>query len=143
VPLTGRPVRELLIQTGRIDDRALHDGVPPEPMMIWLKFLAREAREQTAWARQHLCNQAVTWQFDTAVGLKYVAQFLAAPAFETPPCGVRLRCAASDGVVPPAHAVRQAIVLREDEGIFGDGAFRVLRALAAQVGRVMETAAGR
>jgi hypothetical protein len=67
--------RHLMFCTGRVDQLSSHDGVPPEPMAIFMKWLVREAREQTRWAQRHLRGTTVTWQFDSADGLKYALHF--------------------------------------------------------------------
>jgi hypothetical protein len=71
-------VGRMLIQTGRIDFADAHDGMPPEPMMIFMKWLAREHNEQTAWARKELAGRSVIWQFDTTEGQKYATLYEAA-----------------------------------------------------------------
>lgn len=74
------------MKTGRIDNLEPHTGLPAEPMMILMKMLAREVREETAWARRHLEGVAVTWQFETAGGLRYATLFDAPTgAIATPP----------------------------------------------------------
>ena len=76
LPAEDEPAqRVLMINSGRIDRRGAHDGVPPEPMAIFMKWLTRERREDTRWARRHLADTTVIWQFDTADGLKYATQF--------------------------------------------------------------------
>jgi len=56
---TGRGCcRHLMICTGRIDQRSSHDGVPPEPMTIFMKCLVREVRERTRWAARFLRDTA-------------------------------------------------------------------------------------
>ena len=42
-----RPHPVLLITSGRVDQCGRHDGVPPEPMAIFMRWLARERRENT------------------------------------------------------------------------------------------------
>ena len=80
VPADAASGRHLIVATGRIDNCAIHDGVPPEPMMIFMKWLAREVREQTDWAREYLSGLRVIWQFDAADGRKYAANYDAADA---------------------------------------------------------------
>lgn len=116
-----QPRRQVLLRTGRIDQLDVHDGLPPEPMMIFMKWLAREAREETAWARRHLAGQTVVWQFDAADGLKYALNYDAAEARDgRRPTVVQLRLpqlGGPDAPVPADHVLE----LEEDEGIFGDG----------------------
>src|SRR5262249_38334954 len=88
---TKQPNRPALIQTGRIDLCDSHDGLPPEPMMIFMKWLTREWNEQTAWAASHLRGQHITWQFDTADGSKYATLYHAAVPDSSPPRVLSLR----------------------------------------------------
>jgi hypothetical protein len=128
--LGGSPARHLLVRTGRIDQRDPHDGLPAEPLMIFMKWLAREACERTSWARQHLTRQSITWQFDTAEGLKYAVQFDAATEFP----GVRtdiLRTRfepASDAASEPG-----TLTLAADEGLHGDAALELQEALTRRL----------
>jgi len=78
-PIAGR---HLLIRSGRIDGRELHDGLAPEAMMIFMKWLAREARQRSAWAQRNLADLRVTWECETAAGLRYAMMFDAAPALD-------------------------------------------------------------
>ncbi len=117
VPDDAPPTRHTMITTGRIDTVAEHDGLPPEPLAIFMKFLAREWREQTDWARQHLCGHVVTWQFDTAAGLKYASNYLSAePIAHLTPQLVPVR--KDLGVDPPPAPT--AARLAGTEGLFGD-----------------------
>jgi hypothetical protein len=110
------PIRRIMFCTGRMDALDAHDGLPPEPMMIFMKGLAREARERTAWARQYLDGTSVTWQFDTADGLKYAANYEAAQGRDDSNV-VSLRL----GDPPPAPPLEEwGIVLADDEGLHGD-----------------------
>lgn len=70
----------IVIDTGRIDAADWHDGLPAEPMIVFMRWLAREAREQTAWYRENIGGRRVTWQFETAQGRQYVSQFPSAGA---------------------------------------------------------------
>jgi hypothetical protein len=138
----GHARRRMLIQTGRIDRADAHTGLPAEPLLIFMKWLAREIREQTAWARRYLADQTVTWRFSTHTGLKYAVQFDAA----TPPQTVSTttRCV----VTPPRRphhrtsdeTVEHVIVCEEDEGLFGDGALEFQDALTARLRDVIEAA---
>lgn len=127
-PSVARPKRHLVIRTGRIDNLDAHDGLPAEPMAIFMKWLAREAREQTAWAQTHLARQIVTWQFDTASGLKYAANFDAADACDVPPTVVRVRLGAAGS----------AVQLPDDEGLHGDGSIEFQERLACRLQRLIE-----
>ncbi|MEP0846134.1 MAG: hypothetical protein HRF50_04840 [Phycisphaerae bacterium] len=85
--------RRLVLRSGRIDRCAVHDGVPPEPMMILMKSFAREVAERTPWAVRHLCDSTLVWQFDTAEGLRYAVHYDSAETLgPTPEAGcLRLR----------------------------------------------------
>jgi hypothetical protein len=130
-------VRTVLIRSGRIDNLAPHGGLPPEPMMIAMKQLAREAREATAWAQRHLAGVNVVWQFDTAAGLRYTLNY---PSAEASACGgmrsFRLRSGncARDSAGPD----ETMIALEEDEGIFGDGSLDYLKNLMGRIRRWIE-----
>jgi hypothetical protein len=116
----------VFIRTGRIDQRDPHDGLPAEPLMIFMKWLAREAREQTPWAQRHLNHQAVTWQFDTAEGLKYAVQYDAASDFTGVPTEVvHMRL----GTSGDAASDSATIVFSQDEGLHGDGALEFQESL--------------
>jgi hypothetical protein len=133
--LGRRPARQLLICTGRIDQWDSHDGVPAEPLMIFMKWLAREVCEQTPWARKHLEDQSVTWQFDTAEGLKYAVQYEAARAFPGVPTEtVRVRfVGAGEAADTPG-----TLALVADEGLHGDGAFEMQQALTSRLRALIE-----
>jgi hypothetical protein len=136
--------RTLLIRTGRIDDLALHDGLPPEPLVILMKMLAREAREQTLWARRYLAKLTVIWQFDAAVGLRYAANYASA----VPELGgvlreVRLGRGASSAFVRGGHPRGWQAVeyFAHDEGIFGDASLEYQSRLGGRVRAWVERAA--
>src|SRR5262249_22444355 len=112
-----RPPRTLLVQTGRIDLRDAHDGVPPEPMMIFMKWLTREWNEQTAWARAHLSGRRIVWQFDTADGSKYATLYHAAYSL---------------GQSGPPHRL-QADSIPVPLGILGDGSHEYQVALTERI----------
>jgi hypothetical protein len=134
MPVAERITRHVMLCSGRIDPLAVHDGLPPEPMMILMKWLAREVREQTAWARQYLRGTAVTWQFDTAGGLKYAANYTAAlsqPAPEVVPIRLRMPRSADEAGNGPT------IVLSDDEGLHGDRALAFQDTLIRHVRRVL------
>lgn len=136
--------RHIVLRTGRIDSAGLHDGVPPEPMMIFMKWLSREWREQTPWAKRHLRNTVVTWQFETALGARYAFGYGSA---ETLPGGrsrevvlrmrpedVKTGVAAEEGVSGGA----EALVFSRDEGVFGDEAIDFQASLSARLRGVIQ-----
>jgi hypothetical protein len=121
-PGTGR---HLMICSGRIDQHAVHDGVPPEPMAIFIKSLAREVRERTRWACRFLSDTTVSWQFDTAAGLKYALHYdsAASPAGHAPQALLILRAAGSSRGDQAVHVSRSTPItwsVPADAGIFGD-----------------------
>jgi len=139
----GQVVRHVLVDTGRIDAVGLHDGLPPEPMMIFMKWLAREARERTDWAGRQLAGQSVTWRFETADGLKYAANYDQAPPPTAPPPEVRLRmtgagCGTSAGVAVDGVGVARL----GDEGLYGDGSLDFQEALTAHLRQAIGQSAG-
>ncbi|MGE3181562.1 MAG: hypothetical protein AB7N71_08025, partial [Phycisphaerae bacterium] len=107
--------RSLTIETGRIDLLDAHDGIPPEAMMLAMKWLAREARERTPWFQEHLVRTDVVWRFSAKGAGKYVTHFHAAAC-------------------PPADQKQDVLRLRTEPsregdvtlpvvtGFFGDGA---------------------
>ncbi|MFN0135311.1 MAG: hypothetical protein ACKVS9_04245 [Phycisphaerae bacterium] len=108
--------RHVMFRTGRIDAGSLHDGLPAEPMMIFMRRLSREVRERTAWARENLRDVTVTWQFETTSGQKYCVAYdsaaeLAARRFE----------ATEAYVIRGGGAPDADIAIAADEGILGDG----------------------
>lgn len=143
-PLSGTAAdRHLLIQTGRIDHADTHDGVAPEPMVIFMKWLAREWRERTSWAVKHLATTRVTWQFDAAEGLRYATQFQAAPT-QAPGALRTLRIRAAAASAATRDHAADSVLLKTDARVFGDGSLelqaeltRVLRRwiVASDVGR--------
>lgn len=78
LPAVERERRRLVLRAGSIDAGAIADGVPAEPLMILMKWLAREARERTAFARRALADTSVVWQFETRDGARYAGLFHAA-----------------------------------------------------------------
>ncbi len=138
---TGTARRHLVIRTGRMDGLDVHDGLPPEPMVIFLKTLVREQRDQTPWAARHLANQTVTWQFDTADGLKYAANFdaadeLDANQLEISEAVVRLRMATNES--PAAGAQSSVITLPTDEGLHGDRSLQLQNLLTRRLRKLIE-----
>lgn len=139
-PTQKTPAREtLLIRTGRIDQLDRHDGVPPEPMIIFFKQLAREWREQTAWARRHLSGRTIVWQFDSADGLKYVADYDSAATLGDGP--TRVVPVRAGGPSRSGGRVRTGeIVLPADDGLFGDGSFDYQETLVERLIAAIERA---
>lgn len=137
-PADGSPVRRrLVIRTGRIDNCDAHDGVPPEPMIIFMKFLAREARERTSWARRVLGGVEVTWQFDTLAGLRYALHYTAA---DSPPRKPR-------AVVDVSWSDRSSsgpggIRVSTKVGVFGDGSHEAQRELSVALRAWIQRSAG-
>ena len=123
---SGTPRRVFIVRTGRADQKSMHTGLPPEPVIVFVKALGREIREATAWARRYLADAAFIWQFDTADGLRYATHFdAAAPVKDAEVHELRLSLegdrilAAADGGSP------RVVSEHGDGGIFGDGAFEV------------------
>ncbi len=139
----ARPTCSIVLSTGRIDNLDAHDGLPPEPMMIFMKWLAREVRDGTPWARRHLAGKVVTWRFETADGLKYAANYDAtgSPAGAPRPAArlVRLRLA-SPAAAEPAAGSPPPITLADDEGLHGDGSLRFQDTLTGLLRREIEAA---
>ncbi len=143
----GPPRRHLLIQTGRVDRGGAHNGWPAEPLLIFCKWLARQAATGSPWALRNLRQVATTWQFDTADGLRYAAMF---PAFPGEPAGVgegvhvrfagqqEVRgCSAIVDALPGGDGGALEFDLRRDLGVFGDGSIafqsRLQRALTSRI----------
>ena len=126
--------RQTMIRTGRIDVTGVHDGVPPEPMTIFMKWLAREVREGTEWARRHMAGHAVTWQFDARDGIKYAANFDSAAVLgDRPARTVCVRMGAAREGDPEG-----TLVLAEDEGLFGDASLAFQAELTRRLRGVIE-----
>lgn len=129
VAAPGEPCRrQVIIRTGRADRAGVHDGLPPEAMVIFMKWLSRELREGTRWAREALAGLQVTWQFDTTAGLRNVVSYRSAAgmADQLPTKSLRLYTpplpgAALDPVAEPLTPVER-IAVPYDVGIYGDGA---------------------
>ncbi len=153
---TSPAAQTLFIRTGRIDALDPHDGAPPEPLVIFMKNLAREVREQTRWARRYLHNTTVIWQFDTADGLRYALAYDSAAGLGPahPARTLRLRAAhsASEGPCwklrrstgntrPGAPATRPHEVhatVPASAGIFGDRSLEYQAALTLLLRRWIE-----
>ena len=81
----------------------------------------------------------MTWQFDSAEGLRYATQFDAADvASDVKPEVVRVRLAEDESSV---DATGDVITLPGDEGLHGDGALALQDTLARHLRRVLEGAA--
>ena len=125
----GGTGRAIMFRTGRIDSRDVHDGIAPEPMIIFMKMLAREARERTAWARRHLHDLTVIWQFDSAVGVRYAANYASAAWLGS--VNPRVVSLTRTRQSSPASALSNGSVevIADDEGLLGDGSFEFQRRL--------------
>jgi hypothetical protein len=133
-PAEEPPRVHVMFKTGRIDAVDPHDGFPPEPLAIYMKWLAREARENTRWARKHLSDKLVTWQFDTCDGLKYAANFDAPPPYAAKsPKITRLRLDLAGDPTDPN-------VFTYDEGLYGDHALQFQADLTKRLTRLIERA---
>jgi hypothetical protein len=141
LPAAGVPRRQLVLKTGRIDTLAVHDGLPPEPLMILMKWLAREVREQTAWAQQHLADTTVIWQFDAAEGIRFACNYDAAEASALPTTLLRLRLEQPRALDPgrarqgAIAAAPDAFIFETDEGLHGDRSLEFQDELTKQVCR--------
>ena len=138
--------RTLLICTGRIDNLTTHRGLPPEPMIIFMKMLARAMRERSAWAERYLRDLTVIWQFDSAAGLRYAANYASAgPVLQGTQKIITLQCAPGDAAennideqIPNSSAGGIVEIIREDEGIYGDGALEYQARLNTRLRRLIE-----
>ena len=149
-PATRPPRRMLMVRTGRIDMLDTHAGVAAEPMLIFMKWLAREWREQTRWARRYLANNRIVWQFDTADGLRYALAYESAQrlldARATRTLYLRTDALPSDA---PCWRLRRTSPTRctatvpADAGIFGDRSLEFQESLTALLRRWIERPAGR
>lgn len=142
--LPGSPTakRHCVFHTGRIDTAESHDGLPPEPLMIFMRWLAREQREQTAWARRHLGDLVVTWQFDVHHATKYATNFGSARALPPPTDSHAVRFAAATSSTRKAEARSlPTITLPHDEGLLGDGSLAVQDTLTKALRKAIEQAA--
>ncbi len=127
--------RSLLIQTGRIDRLPGATSFPPEAMMSLMKLFARERRDATAWADEHLGAATIVWQFDMAGESQYRHVFdSAAPlAVHRPPRVLAL----VDGELgrAPAATIEGARSVHIDvpHGVLGDGSFDYQRELLSAI----------
>lgn len=134
-PATGAGSRHIVLRTGRIDTLEPHDGLPPEPMMILVRWLARESAEQTAWARRALNRTTVTWQFDTADGLRYATHFRSAGELGEH-ADTRTFCLCS--IEASAGAGNDVIAIPRPLGVDGDGSLDYQAYLTAIVRGLLE-----
>lgn len=121
-PARNGPPRHFVIRTGRIDQCEQHDGVPPEPLMILMRQLARDWQEQTDWAQRHLKNARVSWQFEAADGVRYGVLFHAGDPAVAPSATLTVRTrddARAVGNVRRAGG-RAELHVPASVGIFGD-----------------------
>ncbi len=160
----GLATRHVIFRTGRSDCVDVHDGLAPEPLMIFMKWLAREAREDTPWARRHLARCAVTWQFNINDGIKYAVNYDAAapPAVSTPevvhlrtapnklagesgrparPRSATAHTAAASQQCGAARGPALTITSPHDEGLHGDRSLEFQDWLTKRLRRVIEQGA--
>lgn len=135
---TPNAQRHLLIETGRIDLRERHDGVPPEPLMIVMRWLERRHREQAPWTQRRLARCAVTWCYTSAAGRKYATMYSAAAPTAAPTHYLRIRMGTSDRIEQGDGISR--VTLRDDVGILGDGSLGFVERLMAIVTDAIESA---
>jgi len=135
----------LLICTGRIDQRDSHDGMPAEPMVIFMKWLAREARQRTAWAERFLAGRTVIWQFDSAEGLKYALHYESAAGVvpERPARTLILRPGRQKNADagPPSASPLEVMQLPDSVGVLGDASVEYQAELTRRLSRWIEQAA--
>jgi hypothetical protein len=119
--LDGHADCHLTVSTGRIDNHSPGSGLAPESLAIFMKWLAREARERTAWAVRALARRSITLQFDTAAGLRYAHTYPAAPAPGALGAErhVQLRCTPAAGGRNSPGA--RDLCVPDDTGLFGEG----------------------
>ncbi|MBN2446288.1 MAG: hypothetical protein JXO22_06165 [Phycisphaerae bacterium] len=142
-PSSGAAERHVLIQTGRSDQCGAHDGLPPEPMVIFMKMLARDAADGTAWGRRHLAQTRVTWQFDTAAGLRNIVTFLSAAPIMSGPAVETMRLIASpDARAKTAGdsgtATARTIRFSDSPGLHGDGSLEYQDRLTRRLRKLVE-----
>lgn len=126
------PWPHLLIRTGRIDTLAPHDAMPPEPMMLLMKTLARWRVERAGKLPAALARLGLVWQFDSAAGLKYAVGFRSAGELFAPQPERALEIRVEDGD-PRGGARGDVLGMNVDVGLFGDGALAVVRRLLREV----------
>lgn len=133
----------LVLSTGRIDHEGLHDGVPPEPMIIFMKMRARDVREHAPWAARYLRDLTVIWQFDTATGQRYALNYQSAAWFGGTARVVRLRRAGTDSSGEPGaeRAGVSVSLITDDEGMLGDGSLEYQARLDARLRGLIEQCA--
>jgi len=119
------PSKELIIDTGRIDRASAHDGLPPEPMMLFMRRLARRWNEREDWAVRILSGLRIRWRFESAAGLVYSPLFDAAEAETGQSMVVRLRT--GDGWRTTTSRKGDAgpsITVPRSTGFLGDGSIQ-------------------
>ncbi|MFO0837216.1 MAG: hypothetical protein U1D55_01725 [Phycisphaerae bacterium] len=136
LPALGGPARRhVLVRSGRIDRGAVHDGWPAEPLLIYCRELAREARAASEWARRFLAHTAFTWQFDVAGPTRYAALFQSGEL----PTAERIDIYR---LTRSGHAASQArervLPLWCNPGIFGDKSFEIQAELSRALRGVIE-----
>lgn len=136
-PTRGETKRTLLIRTGSIDFQAATPGVPPEPVLLLMKHFAREADEGTSWARKHLADTTLIWQFDTAAGQKYALHFeSAAGAGGGGLHTLEIEATDRSAAAPEVSAARcQSIAIDVNASIFGDRSLAISKSLQTTIRR--------
>ncbi len=141
----GAARRHVFVHSGRMDARDAHAGLPAEPMLIFMKQLARDQAEGTVWARVNLAATNVTWQFDSAAGLRYAYLYQAASASPENVKRARLSFAPGNSGVPSAsknghgRGGVERIELHHDEGLYGDRSIQLQVELSRRIRAWIET----
>lgn len=131
----------IIIRTGRMDDPLAEHALSAEPMLILMRYLARERREAGRWIARHLGNRALVWQFDTAIGSKFAHMFdSAADVIDTADALV-LNLRFGDQSEPPATADRRIFhaSIPPQSGLLGDGSMLFQGQLLAAVTRFLDS----
>jgi len=108
-----------------------------------MKWLAREAAERTAWAARYLTRLRVTWQFDSAAGLRYVVSYASAAEIGTAGRETVVCLSTRSAAEPAATDARIAdapaeLILAEDVGVFGDGSLAFQSELTGRLRELIE-----
>lgn len=116
----GSQAPHFMLRTGSIDPDRAHDGLPPEPMMILLRWLLREIQDATPLARKALCGRTIAWQFDTVAGRRYAPLYDSAAGLVVPREEDTLTARVGNPSEPAASRGRCDLVLPASRGLFGD-----------------------
>ncbi len=131
--------RTLILSSGSID-AGRGDGVPPEPLMILMKQLAREVRERSEWAAQRLGRVRLVWRFETHAGSRYATMYDAALPGDDAGHAVEMRVGdAESGAYVTDLGDRW--VLRRLRGLLGDESLLFQQDLDGATRRWIERAA--